>query len=394
MVFDVLPIIEPAARHAGPLQQNRDPVAGRLLKDPLDDPRQLLPVLHAVRVRREARIGGQFGHAQHLTQRPPVVVMLDADRQVLVIAAQKRLVRRRGRARAPQRPRLAPGEVLAQARELHGQRAPEQGHVDALPAPSHGTVEKRLQDPADQHRRAAVVDMADVAAEFRRAAILPLDAAPAGEELHHRIRARPLRQRAGSPPRGHVAVDDPRVQRREVLVPQMQPLRHTRAHVVEKDVGLSRQRVRECEVLGVAQVEQQRFLPAVEVRVSDRPSVLRRRPVEHDVAVGRLDLQDLRSQFGEHAAGAWTGPRDGQIKHTQPRQRTRRADGDHLPITLDPNVRAALARFLLSAPYVLPAGAPAPLSVVGKRKRSLGPVLQQHARGPVRHGLPALILGP
>ena len=142
-----------------------------------------------------------------------------------------------------------------------------------------------------------------------------------GHRLDHEVVARHV-PAAGGPEARDRGVDQPRVVGRDGLVVQPVLGHAARAQVLDEDVGAARELLAHRDVLGVAQVERDRALPAVDAEVVGRRLVaLRRRPGARLVALRRLDLDHLGTQVRQQHRRVGPGQHPREVGHHQPGQR-------------------------------------------------------------------------
>ena len=183
-------------------------------------------------------------------------------------------------------------------------------------------------------------DEADVAVArelARRADVLVQNFKPGGLAkygLDHEVVARHPRARPGAEP-ADGGVHDPRVggaHRREV---EAEALQAARPEVLDHHVGPAGKLAGEPEVAGVAQVQHHRTLVAVDPQVVGRGLTADGRgPRARLVAVGRLDLDDVRAEVGEQHGRVGAGEHPGEVGDEQARQGTGRVLGHRQILTL------------------------------------------------------------
>ena len=167
---------------------------------------------------------------------------------------------------------------------------------------------------------------------------------PRARPVDHRVVARLLRLRPRlAEPRG-ARVDEARVERREVLPAELELLEGGGAEVRQEDVGGAGQPVEDRDAVEIFQVERDALLRAV----VHEEAVRRRRggqggqlvhaPVV--VALGRLHLDDLGAEVGEHRGRRGHEHHRGRLHHADPGEQAlrhgrdgNRARGDSRPGT-------------------------------------------------------------
>src|SRR5581483_5760389 len=210
---------------------------------------------------RVARVGGQLGRLQGAAQGQPLPVVDDADGQPDVVPAAEGLVRRGGGAGAAQRQRLlAGGEVLGEARRLHGDGGGGHVDVDRLAKACAVARHQRLEDGGGDVDAGVEVDLALVAQVLTATAGRAGDAGPAAEALADAVAAAHRGHRPAAAPGGADAVDDARVDAAHLLVAEAQLGGHAEAQVVDEDVAGAQQRERPLPVRLVLEVEQEELL--------------------------------------------------------------------------------------------------------------------------------------
>ena len=133
--------------------------------------------------------------------------------------------------------------------------------------------------------------------------------------LDHEIERGAVAIRAVLAEAGDRAVDDARLPRARLRVADAELVDGADAQVLEHDVGAIEQPEEDRLALGMLQIERDALLVAIQVdEVGRLVAVERRPPGARDLAVERLDLDDLRAVVAEHRRRERAGERVGQIE--------------------------------------------------------------------------------
>ena len=115
--------------------------------------------------------------------------------------------------------------------------------------------------------------------------------------------------------------DEAGVAGREVLPVEVEPGQHPRAEVLDDDVGGGGEIGDERRAAGRAEVDRHVPLPGVLLGVVAGQAVDDLAPQPRDVALGRLDLDDVGTEVGQHPTGQRTRQHPGQVQHADAVQR-------------------------------------------------------------------------
>ena len=210
------------------------------------------------------------------------------------------LIRRGEPMRGAERPgRLAGHPVLRGLPHGERHRGLEQRGVDELPEARALAVLERAQDPVGREEPGAEVGQRH--AGLRGRVLVPRHADDPAHALGDQVIAAARRVRARAAEAAHRAVDEPRIHRRERLVPEAQPLRHARPVVLDEDVRRLREALDDQDTLGRLEIDREPALAAVHRHEGGAVSVLRdRRQLARGLARDRrLDLDDVGAHVGE-----------------------------------------------------------------------------------------------
>ena len=141
-------------------------------------------------------------------------------------------------------------------------------------------------------------------------------------------------------------VHDGRVGGRDGVVVELEAGQAARLEVLDEHVGAPRELVRRGQVAGIAQVERDRALVAVDAEVIGRDAVPDRRlPGAGVVAARALDLDHFRAHVGQQHRRVRPGQDPGEVRHQQPGQRPFRLVHRHRMI--GPFVRLSVIRTIV-----------------------------------------------
>ena len=277
-------------------------------------------MLVAPRHRREPLVVQQVGAADHLAEPLPEDLLRGADDEPPVggLEVLERDDRRMRRVVTPRRHEAVGRRPRADVHQLVQGRL-EQRDVAVAPH----AVAPGAPDPRQQGDRGGIaageVDEREPALR-RWPAGLSGEALPAREPLHHVVVASLAGTRAGHPEARERAADDARVDVAQLLVGQPELVRLVAAEVRVHAVAGAHEIVQHLLRVGVAKVERDALLPAVERLEEERVlAVLERRHVAADVT-GRgrvLELDDLGAEVCELEGAPRAGAEllDGQDSH-------------------------------------------------------------------------------
>ena len=299
MVDDFVPGQRRRTGHAAGFEAIHPFAGGAFEQDLLGQFEPCVDICGARRRRGEAVVGQPVRPVQRRTQAAPFLVGHHGDRHVAVRRlvdqvddAGRRLVGNVGagpglrvEVRGPEEGQDGiqhrQADMLARARAL----AAKQGGADRLRRGDRGQFVG--QDGAHQPRALLVG--------------AGLDGRQAAERLDHRIVDRLVRPRAFLAEAGDRQVDDPRIDRRDVIVADAESLDHAGAEVLHEDIGCPGDLQQQVAAAGLLEVDGNRALVAVDVEerrrqaaapVAERAGMVapaRRLDLDH---VGALVAQD------------------------------------------------------------------------------------------------------
>jgi hypothetical protein len=313
--------VDRRARDAGREQLAEPLVAGARREPRLEQRAQCVAVRRAVLVVREPRVVEQLRRAEHLAEAGELPVVAGDDDDVAVRRRQ-RLVREQARVRVAH----AVGHCAARdvrARVVHepGQRGRQQVHLDVLAEPGRLPVPQGGQDADDRLHAGHDVEHRDPGA-VRRPVRVAGQAHQAGQRLHHEVVARHRGTLAGAEAADR-GIDDALVGGRDAVVVQAVLRQAAGAEVLDDDVGPRGQLAGERGVAGVAQVERDRALVAVDREVVRRDVAAHRRLPGAGVVAGRaLHLDDLGAHVAEQHRRVGAGEDPGEVGHEEPVERS------------------------------------------------------------------------
>ena len=194
----------------------------------------------------------------------------------------------------------------------HRQHRLEQRGVHPLALPGGLALDERHQNAlGEQDARAQIGDRN--AHAHRSLPWYTGDRHEPAHALRDLVDAGPITIRAALAEAGDAAVDQPRVDRLEILVVDAEAALDVGPVVLDHDVGLLHQLLEDRHRLGVAQVQRHRLLVAMEVLEVEAVAV-----AAHAVAgaaARHLDLDRLRAPVDELPHAGWTGAGAGEVEH-------------------------------------------------------------------------------
>ncbi len=299
----VLQIARPARRrHRQPrLQQHveqRLPVV--LQEDLLADRIELVMRGPTLLVRVEFRAGQQVGAVEQVAEGRPLLVAGDADEGGLAVARLEGFVDAPGA--RPDRDRRRDLACLRFRRDV----LPDQEGAGFVQRALHMPAAARRVAPHDRREDADHAEHAAGDVHHRRPrAERPFRQArhvgEAGAVLHHFVQRGAVLVRPGQIA-FQGAVDQPRVDLRDFLVADAEPLRGARGEVLRHHIGILQQPVRDLAARGRLEVQGNAPLAAIEIdeRARDMPG----EPPGPVAFRRRLDLDHVRPEIRQHQAAA------------------------------------------------------------------------------------------
>ena len=320
---DVLEFVHALGGDVGALE-GLEPLCSSALRD--------LAGQHAVRVRIVSAARGRGGkprvlvhHARlsyQLEERAPLLVVVDQDADVAVRRRKgPALLGEDARVARLPHPRLKsrPAQVLA---HYHHQHVLEHRDVDTLPLAGLFPVIERGAHRARDLLADRTVDKVDRRVVRFLSALHLEEPGQADGALDQILVGRLV----GVGPALAVAegahVDDARVGFAQVLVRELKPGHRRRADVVDQHVRVARQRKHRIARLGTLEVQRNRALVAVHVHEHVAHAGIAVGPqLARDIALGRLDLDDLRTQVTEDLRRIRPHQHRGQVEDAHALQR-------------------------------------------------------------------------
>src|SRR5438046_7446511 len=287
---------------------------------------QLVAVLHALDVDREARVRRHPREPEGPDQAMPEPVVGARDEDPLAVAAPEVPVRRERRVRGAERPGHGAAEQIplgVVVQERHG--GLEERAVHALAEARPLPVEQRVHDPERAEDARRQIEERDAAADGR-AVGLARDRHDAAEGLHERLVAGAVGAGSRAPEGRDRAVDEPRVDGRERLVAQTERLHRPRPEVLDQDVAPAHESRQHLGALRRLEVERDRAPVAVDDEVRRRLALLVGRPGARLVARARvLHFDAVGAQVREQHAAEGAGQDARAIDDTDAVEREGRA---------------------------------------------------------------------
>jgi hypothetical protein len=152
------------------------------------------------------------------------------------------------------------------------------------------------------------------------------DGHEAAHPLGDLIDAGPVPIRPVLPEAGDAAVDQARIDRAQALVVDAESALHVGAVVLHDDVGVLRQPLEDGHPVGLAEVQRDALLVAVQV-LEIEPVTIAAHTVA-GAAAGHLDLDRRGAPIDELPHAGRAGPRPGQVEHREPAEGKRRGAHD------------------------------------------------------------------
>jgi hypothetical protein len=310
--------VDRPARHAGGVE-DRDPFrAGLLPGDRHQHLHQHVAIGRARPGGGEARIGAQVRPLDGAAEPLVDLVAGGGDVDVAVLRLEDAGGDAGGVVVARLRRDLAAHQPARGLEVEHRQHRLQQRGVHPLADAGRLTLQQRHQDALGEEDARAQVG--DGNAHAHRS--LPGNAGD-GHEAAHALRdlihAGPIAIGPALPEAGDAAIDQPRIERAQVLVVDPEPPLDVRSIVLDHDVGLARQPLEDGHALGLAQVQRHRLLVAVQVLEVEPVAV-----AAHAVAPAaarHLDLDRAGAPVDELTNAGGAGARPRQIEDGEARER-------------------------------------------------------------------------
>src|SRR5215472_7849501 len=387
IVHDLIHRVDRRGRHIRLLEQLEQLRSVVPADDFFQHALQLAPVRHPLLIDGEAWIRRQRVPAERPRELLPEAIVGGGDEDPLAVLAAEVAIRRQGGMRGSER--LGHGAREQIALGVIGEQAQcglEQRAVHALTEPRPLALKDRRADPERAQDAGGEIEERDGRAH-RRPFRLPRDRHDAAEGLEQRLVAGAVLPRPRAAEGGDRAVDEARVDRREVVVAETEALHRARAEVLDEDVGAAGERLHDLRALRGLEIERHAALVAIEEQIGRRLAVLVGRPRPRLVAgAGVFHLDDVGAEIGKQ--GSAPGSRDdaGEIDHANAVEG--QEEGCHARYYTPTERRLALWQF--ASPYFV-ARSPGTLNVQEVRLASLAPSrVQEYAS---RRGLPSVSSG-
>ena len=257
-------------------------------------------------------------------ERVPLLVGIDQRADIAVAGLVGAAIGRqqpRIAGRPDRRIETAAGHVIAEHESRHGL---EHRDFDRLSFAGAFAVEQRGEDgvqriePDDAvgHRRRRIARLAGDLAGQRRQRRQALDQV---------VVSGPSGIGAGLAKAVQAGIDQPRVDREQIVGAELEASHRRRPHIVHEHVGVRRQPEQGGAATGLLQVEHDRALVAVALQVHRAHLGMAHRCCEpHDVAVGAFDLDDVGAVVAEDHGRVGTHHHAGEIDDPDAGERSRR----------------------------------------------------------------------
>ena len=301
VVEQLLGLADRRERQAGLLELRHQLGLGEALEEFPHLRQQALACQHALRVGLVLRVGAKLGESEGRAELLPEPVGDHADEDLLAVTGLEHVVDGPGRDAHGHGLRGLAGDghlrhVLAD--QVHHGLKQRAGDLLALAGPV--TLLQRGEDGDHAEHSAGDVDHRSAGAQRppRRARHV----GQAAHHLHHLVERGAIL--VGTTEEALLrAVDQPRVQRREVVVAEAELLHRPLAEVLDHHVGARRQAPRQLEPARVLEVQAEALLVAV---VHGEVAGARAEQRARGIATDRLDLDDLGAELDQD--GAHGGP--------------------------------------------------------------------------------------
>ena len=272
-------------------------------------------VLHAGGVGDVAGVFGQRVGADGGAEGAPLGVGGRGDGEVgFVLAEEGLLGDDGGRGAAPPLGGLAAAEVFGDAGVLEPEGGAEHGGVHAESAPSFAAADEGFQDGEGDDLAGVEVDVAIVAEVFAGAAKFAVEGDEAAEGLDGAVGAAHRAHGAGVSPGAGGDVEDGGVDASDVGHAESDAVGDAGAEVFDEDVAVFEDVVSLGAISLILEVELDAALAQVAVGVDDAVAPLLGGDVVDEVAVGRLDFDDVGAEAGEEHGGPGA---DGGVGHVE-----------------------------------------------------------------------------
>src|SRR5947208_13102772 len=205
----------------------------------------------------------------------------------------------------------------------HADQAVMQADIDEPPAPG---LRPLVQCGEDRHRPKYPADhVAQRYAELHRHMTpLAIDAERTRQGLRHDVERRLVPQRALEAKAADRAVDEARVDSRQLLVAEPEPVHHAGAVILDEDVRVGNEAAQDVGARLLLQVDDEALLVAVDAEEIVALARDKGRKMPRLVAEPRrLDLQHLGAEIAETLRAKRPGQDAGQVDDPDPRQRPR-----------------------------------------------------------------------
>ena len=156
----------------------------------------------------------------------------------------------------------------------------------------------------------------------RRSVRLAVDVGEAADRLRDRAEPRARAHRAGLAVPRAAHDDEPGIDRVEDVRPEAPALERARPERFDEDVGIADELLQELSALGLAEVDRDEALVAVDERPPERHAVLLPAERPERVPSGMLDLDDVGAEVGEQRADDRASEQDGGVDDAQSLERS------------------------------------------------------------------------
>ena len=202
---------------------------------------------------------------------------------------------------------LAAGRLVAFALQVLDQHKSGKSfvhrHVDQAAAPGHGAPVQRGKHGAGQAHAGDLVGE-QALHKAGHAVVAGIEGGQARRSLDHVVDGRSVGTGVGLGKAGGGAIQDARVDRSDRLVGEVQPVHRAAPDVVDEHVSRTDELAQHGAPVRRFEVDGDRTLAAVEIEENAAHAVrCDRTGVAHDVALGRLDLDDVGAVVGEDLRG-------------------------------------------------------------------------------------------
>ena len=213
--------------------------------------------------------------------------------------------------------------VRAGRRGLHrqqegqpGQRAAEHGDIQELPAAAACARQQRGQDGRERGHRAAA-NVGDLHRQRRRHLLHRADAQHAAFRHVVQIVPRAMTGRAGLAVTADGAVDQARVDRRELVIIKRQARHDAGAKRLDQDIGRLHQLEKNLDIAGRFEIKAEAALAPVERGEvgAEAVAVGVAQPAAQVANARRLNLDDISAQVGQPEGGKAAGQVTGQVEN-------------------------------------------------------------------------------